>query len=316
MPNKLTIESLQAEAAGLAVLLEEAQGIGDIVGELQYQERLHEISEQLTSLASSKSKHASVALFFGGRPVFGTRGIAADFAGRALETYQDLIAKAFARLEVGTIGARGRTPMRAAADLMITGVTHGSFGFVLEELSDQGEMQETALHEVMSEVSDLLVHTSALNDSEFEGATDQIDARTLISLREFFKSLDSDEATLRIVEDDREFRLDSAAVHRGRVRTEATEIEERTQRITGVLAGFLPDHRRFEMRETGGTSIYGSVTRSAADQFIAAVDHGEIVIGNQCEVEVIVREVRPFNRPPRLTYRMLGFHRIGTAEDR
>lgn len=316
MPNKLTMESLQAEAAGLAELLEEARGLGDIVGELQYQERLQEISDQLTSLANSKSKHASVALFFGGKPVFGTRGIAAEFAGRALETYQDLIAKAFARLEIGTIGARGPTPMKAATDLMITGVTHGSFGFVLEELSDQEELQETALHEVMSEVSDLLVHTSALNDSEFEGAADQIDARTLISLREFFKRLDSDEATLRIVENDREFRLDSAAVHRGRVRTEATQIDEQTQRITGVLAGFLPDHRRFEMRENGGSSIYGSVTKSAADQFVAAVGHGQIVIGNQCDALVVVREVRPFNRPPRLTYRLLGFHRIGTAEGR
>lgn len=311
MPRKLTVDSLKAEAAGLQQLLEEAGMIGDVVGEIQYKERLQEIANELAELADSDTHLASVAMFFSGKPVIGSRGIAADFAGKLLESYQDIVSKTFAKTEIGVLGERGRVPLKQSADLMVTGLTHGSFGFVLEELSDQAEIHDTALKEILSSVSDLLQHVGAESENDFDMAAEDLDPRTLVALREFFKDLDTAGAQVRFVEDTREFSLDEKAVHRGRARTEAIEIDERTDVISGTLIGFLPDHRKFELRDKGGTTIYGTVSKEAAEQFIRAVQYQAAVIGEPCEAEFVVREVRPLNRPPRLNYRLIGFHKIG-----
>lgn len=311
MPRKLTIDSLRAEAAGLQELLHEAKIYGDTVGELQYKERLEDITNELQNLAAADSHLASVALFFSGKPVFGSRGIAADFAGKLLGAYQDIISKTFAKAEMGSLGERGRVPMKQHTDLMVTGLAQGSFGFVLEELSDQTELHDTALKEIVSNVSNLLLNVSAENESEFDAAAEDIDPRTLVALRDFFKGLDTSEAAVRFVEDDREFFLDEKAIQRGRLRTEATEIDEKSEILKGVLMGFLPDHRKFELQEASGTTIYGAVSKEASEQFVRAVQYQEVVIGEPCEAEFIIREIRPVNRPPRLTYRLIGFHKIG-----
>ncbi|WP_148045609.1 hypothetical protein [Salinisphaera orenii] len=313
MPLKLTSDSLKAEAAELRQLLVEAQRFGDVVGEIQYNERLEEISRELYELAESDANLASVALFFSGKPVVGSRGIAADFAGKLLESYQDIVSKAFAKAEIGALGERGRVPMKQSTDLMVTGLTHGSFGFVLEELSDQAEIHDTALKEVLSSVSDLLRHVGAENESEFDEAAEDLDPRTLVALRDFFKRLDSSEAAVRFVEGQREFFLDEKAVHRGRVRTEAIEIDEKSALLEGILIGFLPDHRKFELRDQTGVTIYGAVSKEAAEQFESAVQYQGPVIGEPCKAEFIVREVRPINQAPRLSYRLIGFHRLGSS---
>lgn len=312
MPLKLTIDSLKAEAAGLRQLLDEGERYGDVVGQLQYKERLAEIALTLEEMASSDRHLASIALFFSGKPVFGSRGIAVDFAGKLLEAYQDLVSKTFAKAEIGVLGERGRVPLKGDTGLMVTGLTHGSFGFVLEELADQAEMHDTALKEVLLMVSELLRNVSSESEIEFDRVTEELDSRTLVALREFFKNMDTAEAAVRFVEDTREFSLDAPAIHRGRIRTEATEIDEATQSISGILAGFLPDHRRFELRISSGETFYGTTSKEAAEQFEHAVQKDMVLIGAPCEAEFMVREIRPLNRPPRRTYRLSQFHKLGT----
>ena len=314
MPHKLRIDALQAELAELRNLKTEAQEMGDIVGESQCSERIEEVETEIERLNSAETPFANVALYFSGRPVFGSRGIAAEFAGKALEHYQEMVSRWYAKQELGVLGERGRIPMRASTNLMVTGLTHGSFGFVLEELSKQDELHETALKEVVSDVSHLLFTASAENDSEFERILEDLDSRTLVVMRDFFKELDSKEATIRVVEDKTEFSLDSMAIGRGRMRTEATEIEEKSEPISGVLLGLLPEHRRFELRVHDGETLYGTVTKDAAAQFDEAVQEGRVSAQTYCEAECLVREVRPLNREARLTYRITRFNRIGGDE--
>jgi hypothetical protein len=311
MPTKLTIDSLKAEAAGLEQLLVEAEEYGDIVGQIQYKERLEEITRELSELAVSDAHLASIALFFSGKPVIGSRGIAAEFAGKLLESYQAIVSKVYAKAEVGALGGRGRLPLKQNTDLMVTGLTHGSFGFVLEELSEQAELHDTALKEIVANVSDLLQHVGSESENEFDAAAEDLDPRTLLALRDFFKGLDCSSAAVRFVEDEREFFLDEKAIHRGRLRTEAIEINEKSETLKGILIGFLPDHRKFELREESGTTIYGTATKEAVEQFQTAVQYQEVVIGENCEAEFIIREIRPISRPSRHTYLLTRFHRIG-----
>ncbi|WP_447979041.1 hypothetical protein [Candidatus Nitrospira bockiana] len=304
MPRKLEIDGLLAEEAGLRVLLTEAQRVNDPIGEMQYEDRLEEIKEQVQRLQLAQPPTASVALFFSGKPVQGSVGISSDFAGRILRGYQDLIAKAFVKAELGGMGERGPVPLKQNTTLMVTGVAHGSFGFVLDEISDQTEIHDTPLKEAVSSASALLEGVSAINERTFEEVSCELDARTLAALQKFLSDLDSEGATVRIVEDDRELALDASAIRRGRMRTEATEIEESPVQIEGVLEGFLPDHRRFELKGLDGHPYYGAVTKEAVEQFRS----GEVALGKRCSAGITIRSVRSLNKPTRLAYRLMKFY--------
>ncbi len=294
MPKKLTIDSLSSEITTVKGLLASARQYGDIVGELQLEHRVKKLTSKFEMLKenSLKDNSASVALFFGGKPVLGSKGIAAEFAGTALEQFQNLIAKTFATNEVGELGARGKIPFKAQSKLMVTGLARGSFGFVLDEMSEQIEMESSELTHIIDKATHLLRDTAAQDEAVFESLLEDLDSRTLLALRDFFSNLDSNKATLRVVEKDLDIILDNSAIHRGKIRTEAISIEEKTTEIEGVLVGFLPEHKKFEIRDELGNIIYGSATTESVDQFEKA---NEVVIGKQCLVKVTIKTVSPLN---------------------
>lgn len=310
MPKKLNIDSLSSEITAVKELLSSAQKSGDIVGEMQLEHRLKELSLKFESLKSDTiaDNSASVALFFGGQPVLGSKGIAAEFAGLALEQFQNLIAKVFASNEVGALGERGKVPFKANSELMVTGLARGSFGFVLDEMSDQTQLESSQLSQVIDRASFILRDTAAQDEAVFEALLEELEPRTLIALKEFFSNLDSNKATIRVVEKDLDFVLDGPAIHRAKVRTEATSIEEQTSDIEGILVGFLPEHRKFELQDKAGQLYYGSATKEAVDQFVKATD---TVIGKHCLIRVTIKTVAPLNRPPREIVRLLEFLRFG-----
>ena len=306
MPRKLRMQGLQADLAALNALLQSARDVDDPVAEYQLEQRKSRIESELRLLVTKPENKASVALFFGGKPVIGSRAISVDFAGHMLENFQNLVARKFASAEIGVLGCRGPIPMRQSADLMITSLTKGSFGFVLDELSDQEELYSTALKVMVEELVQTLEKVASSNEMDFEEVTEQLDPRMLISLKEFFLTLDSAEATVRLVDDVADVSLDQIAVHRARLRTEATSIDESYITIEGVLIGFLPEHRKFEMQVEGFT-LYGSVSKEATDQYCQMISMGQGPERQRWQVKVNKRIVTPLNRPPKEIYRLIEF---------
>ncbi|TIH09635.1 hypothetical protein [Pseudomonas leptonychotis] len=310
MPKKLDIDSLSSEIATIKELLAGAKSSNDIVGEMQLEHRLKKLTEKADKLKenSLNDNSASVALFFGGQPVIGSKGIAAEFAGIALEQFQSLIGKIFATNELGELGQRGKIPLRAHSELMITGLARGSFGFVLDEMSDQIQLETSQLTHIIDKTAHILRDTAAQDEAVFEALLEDLDPRSLIALKDFFSNLDTNKATIRIVEKDLDFTLDGTAIHRARTRTEATSIEEKTSEIEGILVGFLPEHRKFELRDNLGKIIYGSATKDAVDQFLKAT---ESVIGKKCLAKTTIKTVAPLNRPSREVVRLMEFLHFG-----
>src|SRR4249919_2115607 len=198
MPTKLRREEVSAERATVAALLAQANEVGDVIGAVQFARKLRTIDAELAMLGDVVQKSASTALFFGGPKVVGSRGIEADFAGDALERFQDLVSKTFARREVGRIGARGPVAVRPESKLMVTAGTRGSFGFVLEEVGDQVEAIRTQLSEVVEDVVDYVAKVADPAEDVFMEAIADIDPRLLGATRSFFTSLSNAQATLRI----------------------------------------------------------------------------------------------------------------------
>lgn len=307
MPRKLRLDVLQADLASLDALLQSAREMDDPVGEYQIEKRRSVIEAELKALTVAQEKKASVALFFGGKPVLGSRGISADFAGHMLEYFQDLVSRTFASSELGALGERGPIPKRQATDLMVTQLTRGSFGFVLDELSDQAEFEDTALKVMVEEVVAVVEKVASSNEIDFEEIVEQLDPRMLISLKDFFVTLDSAEATVRLVDDVADISLDQPAVRRARLRTEATSIDEDDMLIKGVLVGFLPEHRKFELQVDETSTLYGSVSKEAAEQYAKLVMRGENPERQLWQVRIRQRTVTPLNRPPREVHRLLEF---------
>jgi len=310
MPKKLHIDSISSEITSIKMLLSSAKESGDIVGEMQLEYRLSELSKKVDTLNEHAllDNSASVALFFGGQPVLGSKGISAEFAGLALEHFQNLISKVFASNEVGRLGERGKVPFTTNSELMVTGLARGSFGFVLDEMSDQIQLESSQLSQVIDKATFLLRNTAAQDEAVFEALLDELEPRTLLALKDLFSNLDSSKATIRIVEKDIDFTLDSSAIHRAKVRTEATSIEEQSSDIEGKLVGFLPEHRKFELQDKTGQLFYGTATKEAVEQFVKATD---TVIGKQCLIRVTIKTVAPLNRPAKDVVRLIEFLRFG-----
>ena len=307
MLRRLKINGLRADISSIDNLLQQSLMYNDPVGKLQFSKRKQLLESEYSQLIGDTEKAASIALYFGGEPVIGSRGISLDFAGNALEQFQELVSRTFAKSELGNLGERGPIPLKQATKLMITEIARGSFGFVLNEFSDQMEMLDTKLKITVEEVATLLERTASPNELEFEEVLETLDARTLIALKDFFVNLDSHNATLRLVEEKADFTLDELSINRARKRTEAITIEETDEEISGVLVGFLPEHRKFEIKTDDGQMIYGSVSSEASEQYASFAFSGETIIGFKWTFRIRRRTVSPLNRQEREIFRLLEF---------
>lgn len=304
MMKRLELDSLKADLAAVESLLASRTEDDDPVGWLQFSSRKADLAHEITKIEETPDNKAGVALFFGGRPVIGSRGILADFAGKALENYQDMVAKRFAAIETGSpLGERGRVPGRGNAQLMVTEVARGSFGFVLEEATQDADWIETPLKQVVEEVSDLIYRLSLVDEEGFESVVDTLDDRLLGSIRSFLKTLDEAGATLKLVEGQKEFILQREDVERARTRADSMEISERELEKTGMFF-MLPDSRKFELYPVGGEPVCkGGMTADCLKEILGGSSQIPAdVINSAWKVSLKVREVRQRTGATKISY--------------
>lgn len=305
--KRLDLEALYADRETVRAMLAQ-MGNDDPIGRLSFASRLAAIEAEIQRLAVAVERTGSVALLFSGDPVHGSRSIATDFATSALKSFQDLVTKRIAGEEFGRLGARGRLPERTPSTLAIRELVRGSVGFVLEEHSQNAEIADTPIKKAIVEVTSIISQAAAEADEEFEASVETLDPRILVSLRDFFHTLDDSGAAVRIVEESRDASLDSQAVHRARIRVDATEVRDIESEVVGELLGLLPDSRRFEMKlsETGEV-IRGSVGSALATKWLELIElPGEKLVGQVWRTKMKIREIRERNRPPRNLYTLLG----------
>ena len=309
LPRKLETDSIQAELSSIRNLIKNCEKYGDFIGKMQFEHKKASLESQLISIKNTKeAEKASVALFFAGNPVLGSQAINADFAGNAISEFQHIVSKVFANSELGQLGSRGNVALSNKSQMMITSIAKGSFGFVLEEIDAQNDLaQETALKSVVEKVVSIIEKVASNNSIDFENILPEIDHRTLLSLRDFFANLDKNKATIRLVDSVKEICLDGISVHRARERIENTKIEDASHLIEGVLQGFLPEHRQFELKLPNTETIYGKATKEFADEYEKMVSDGIAVINNAWKVEASIRTIKPINSNEKTIYKLLRF---------
>jgi hypothetical protein len=264
--RKLERDHTAADLASVEAMIDRLTD-EDVMMRLGLEERRDELRRKLEALQAEDEPTASAALFFSGRPVVGGRGIESEFGGKAVQVFQDLVAKQFAQ-DAGGLGQRGVVPNKAATRLHITNVVRGSFGFLLEELDSQVPLLNSTLKTAVDHVSRLIAAFSEDDEERFEAVVETADERVLATARDFFSLVRQDGATFRIVVGELDRSFDLASVERAAERANVTTLEDRDERIAGVLTGVLPETHMFEFRCEG---VRG-VIKGKVDKEIPATD--------------------------------------------
>lgn len=312
MLAQLERQFLQADLVQARLLLAEGQANGDPIAEHQYSQRVARLERELADLSEIAARSSvGVALFFGGRPVLGAHGIKASFGSSAIGQFQKLVSQRYAATELGPLSSRGRVPMSEDTQLFVTDVVRGSFGFVLQ--ADESATNDMPLREVVDEVTDTLSRMAAEDDTLFDEAAARVDSRQLGSLREFFKLLADEGASLRVVEGERDFELTPQAVQRARQRADALVIEDRLESVDGEIIGWAEYSLRFELRlHSDASVIVGAVSRVTMERSIEA---GLMPLHQHVRAQLKVREVRHRHRDPRKSYSLQAIQVIDAPKD-
>ncbi len=304
---QLEQQYLRANLAQAQAFLADAKLDDDPIGQHQFAQLVDELSDKLKTMPGAiEQAPAGVALFFGGRPVVGSYGIHADFSSRALDSFQKIVSQRYAAEELGPLATRGRVPLKDNTHLLITDIVRGSFGFVLQSAiqNNEAEAADTALKIVIDKVVSTLSRLTAQDDMLFDEAVAEIDERQKSTLSEFFKLLDTEGATMRLVEGKRDFELNSESVQRARRRVEQLEITDRTQEFSGQIAGWTDVSAKFELRLYNTHEvIQGSVTTDALQRVAA---QGLEPYHKHVRASVKVREVKARNRTTKTAYTLVG----------
>jgi len=230
----------------------------DVLGRMSLSARRNQLTEQLAAAPRSDEPSARTALFFGGSPVIGGQGIDADFAGKALSQYDDLLTKVWASAKHGPLPRSGPVPAKQEARLHITGTVVGSFGFELTELEESNRGDLFPLREAVEQTTQAII-AAAESDDALADVAERLDSRAFAALRDFFGHLKKSHATLRVVSERDDKALSFDAVFAAAERTEASQIQETNETVRGTFAAVLPDSRRFEFRTQEGKLLQGRV---------------------------------------------------------
>ncbi|MBW6396390.1 hypothetical protein KPL78_00960 [Roseomonas sp. HJA6] len=316
MIRKIQRDTLMAELQSLRALLIGAEGAAPLTA-LSLKARLAGVEEELSALEREMRLTGEVAIFFTGKRVQGSRGIDAEFATNSLRHYQDLVSKTVLHRLRGPLAQRGPLKEREVARLNITGTAPGSFGFVLEEDgADQSPLFPTAVKEAMEQVTELLKAFSSPEEAAFASAFDDLDPRTLKSLKDLLEDLNESEATMRLVEGDREVSLDRQSVERAAERASQSRVDEREVEIEGRLIGIGPTRRTFEFRrEDTGDVLTGRVDSQLSGAFLRRVTESPVEIGERRVARMLVRETERRGASPRITYTLLNLSDESAADE-
>lgn len=280
MSRKLERDALKSELVVLEGLLARIPSSSAAMRRA-YEVRRDELARLLAGLDVQIDTTAHATIFFGGRRVMGSEAIDAEFATESLSAFQSLVMARALQGDGIHLGERGPLPARDDLRLNITGTVRGSFGFTLEENSGLGRpLFASALRQALDQATSIIADFAAADESRYASALEGINRRVLVSARTFFKALNDADATVRILEGDREAALDRAAVARANDRAHRSELEEQDLELEGVLLGLTPVSRWFEFRpDEAVLPIRGKTGPQLSREFLERIELEGVSIG-------------------------------------
>lgn len=227
-----------------------------VIERLSLESRKHDIETSLASFEGKFHNPAQFSITFRGAPVINSHGIKADFGGIAIRQFTDAVA-AVAASQNDTLGSRGMLPNREEYNLLITGTTKGSFGFVIEEVPRNSKLNnEPSPVELAISTTMAIFKASTGTDEELNEAISEADPRAIKTIREFLKILADQDAicTLKSKGDAFGF-TDVSQIRQSESRLSEDNIHQENITLKGHFIGYLPKKRVFEFSEDNSEEI-------------------------------------------------------------
>ena len=263
--NMQEYRRLQVERTALEGLLERLP-TQSVIERSSLEFRKSEVDQALSSLPQSSREPARVRLTFRGKPIVATHGVNADFGGAAVVAFTKAVAIIGAS-QRATLGWRGRIPNRDDYTIMITDTAVGSFGFEMEEPTNDGLFSEHSPVESAIAQTKSILEATVGTDAVLTNAVSETHPRALEALRQFLRLMVIGEAVCTIEFKEEVFQfMDVGQVRRSEFRLRRDNIREEQQVIAGRFLGALPAQRRFEFQDSdSGQVISGGIDHTIRD---------------------------------------------------
>lgn len=203
-------------------------------------------------------------LTFKGKPVVGSHGIFAEFGAKIVDNFANTVA-AFAASLHGQLGTTGAIPDREKYQLLITGTALGSFGFELEEHTQNVQpdlLPSNAVSSVEHAIEKVLVLMKGTLDTDdvLADLATETDPRAVAALKCFLQLMADQGAFCALETRDKIFHFkDADQVRRSAQRLSIDNIKENEEKYVGAFLGILPMKRTFEFRTTESEVISGKI---------------------------------------------------------
>lgn len=280
----------------------------NVIGRMSLEHRLQDVVTQLDACGDCSPHVMDARLTFSGKPVYGSRGVSLDFASEAGSAFQAAVTAVGAGSRA-TLPSSGKIPDSEDFRLMVTGTVPGSFGFQVEDSSQQLRLanESSPVELAIARVQSILA-ASLGTDEQLADAVADIDPRGIEALSNFLKTMADGDAVCVLGFKDNEFRFrDPDQVRRSQGRL-SRDILENDVILTGYFVGFLPGALRAEflvngIEETEASfpkEIIGKVISGKVEPAVAQHVNINQTLGETVRVGVHARRVGPLQ--PRFTF--------------
>lgn len=272
----MTSRSLRED---LTVQLVETERLLQIIGDhpvmsFSLQQKVDELKKQLDEIPVDQ-KEAKVTLFFSGKPVIGSLGIDALFAGKVIPYFQSMVKTDFAQRVMGKVGGRGPAKGGSESQLFITALPRGSFGIELTKLQGQTLFGEAEMADTLVHITSL-IEASAKSDEDYAVALSDAPMRTIKSLNDFLRVVADEEAGVTIESGGIRVSLSPEEARIAYNRVSTTQLSEDTVAIQGVLRGVMLNSWRFDFTPFTGEPFSGrfsdDLTEEEVKSFLGYLD--------------------------------------------
>jgi hypothetical protein len=259
-----------------------------VIDRMSFETRLQNARDAISCI-NAENLPKKARLTFRGNPVFGSHGIAAEFACRASTSFTEAFTAIVASI-TENLRYMGPIPDKQKNQLIITGTAIGSFGFEYELPSEnagsdpaQLEMNYEGVNNAelaMQRMEDLFRVSSDGNDDELSELVDEIHPRAVRKVAEFLSYISDQEAWCGLDFNESIFRFTgSKQVRTSAQRLNADNIRDTTEEFTGRFDGALPTSRTFEFKPVDQRGILrGKIGPDIEDSHVINRDYlGKLV---------------------------------------
>lgn len=287
---------LRGEQDTLRRLLQEISD-SDVIGRMSLQARLEDVEARLSEYAGFAPRLNSIRLTFRGDPVLDQRGIQLDFSADSAHEFANVVTAMGSSLQA-PLASTGRVRNAEQFKLAITGVSRGSFGFEIEEVSPQLAFADipTPVEAAVEKVQEIF-NACLGTDEELSEAISGTDRRALNAVQRFLKTVADAGAAFSLSRGDEGFSFETASqVRRSEYRLSEDNVKEDDVSLSVQFMGYFPYRPRAQFRIEGADAEFlndeiGAIFTGPVETSVAEEVDINTLLNRDMQIDARVRRV-------------------------